>query len=105
MSVPAGGTDGGTDASLVAPATPDASGGTSGSLLDIVVHQRDRFRQRAAQLEDEQGSTRHHTFGFLLETKKSRGAEIATADIACCCRPFDQAGAFSTLPVPVSMRC
>jgi homeobox protein cut-like len=38
---------------LLAPPTPDSSGGGSGALLDIVVHQRDRFRQRVAQLEDE----------------------------------------------------
>jgi hypothetical protein len=42
---------------LLAPPTPDSSGGGSGALLDIVVHQRDRFRQRVAQLEDEKSES------------------------------------------------
>ena len=33
----------------------DAGGGASGGLLEIVVGQRDRFRQRALQLEEEKG--------------------------------------------------
>lgn len=48
------------------PGTPDPSGHTSpsegalldsgaGGLLEIVVSQRDRFRQRAVQLEEEKG--------------------------------------------------
>jgi len=38
------------------PPTPDANDPSSiSSLLDIVISQRDRFRQRMGQLEEEKG--------------------------------------------------
>lgn len=44
-------------AGSLAPSTPDSGGegGGGGALLDIVVSQRDRFRQRVLQLEEEKG--------------------------------------------------
>lgn len=45
--------------SLLAPSTPDSHGSEStgaGGMLDIVVSQRDRFRTRVTQLEEEKGA-------------------------------------------------
>ena len=51
---PPGTPDSGNEAPPAVGAAVDA-GGASGGLLEIVVGQRDRFRQRALQLEEEKG--------------------------------------------------
>ena len=52
---PPGTPDSGNEAPSAGGAAVDAAGGASGGLLEIVVGQRDRFRQRALQLEEEKG--------------------------------------------------
>ena len=46
----------GTIESAVAAGGGEGGGGAAGGLLEIVVSQRDRFRQRAMQLEEEKGA-------------------------------------------------
>jgi len=66
---------------LLMPGTPDAADGGSldsqaASMLDIVVSQRDRFRQRVTQLEEEKGKLNEELQKARHELEKCRADNV-----------------------------